>query len=36
MNEEAYKFFLMAVEDATLRTRYYNGEKNLLKQCSAS
>ena len=36
MNKEAYKFFLMAVEDATLRTRYYNGEKNLLKQCSAS
>ena len=35
MNEEAYKFFLLAVEDATLRTRYYNGEKNLLNQCSA-
>lgn len=36
MNKEAYKFFLMAVEDATLITRYYNGEKNLLKHCSES
>ncbi len=36
MSDEAYKFFLMAVEDATLRTRYYNGEKHLLSQCSDS